>query len=128
MTKLLLAATAALALSACNSHKAADDNAANAAAANATAAAEANVAASMPPSIKASKTYRCKDQSLVYVNFMTGDMQANLREGSKTAAPVELTTSEAGKPFTAEGYSVSGETQTAEITRPGKPAQSCKSN
>jgi len=126
---LPLAAVAALAtLSACN--KQADQDAANQAAAAANAAAaqeEANVVADMPPPIKAQKVYRCKDASVVYVNFLEGDMQAVLRDGDKAAAATTLKAEKAGDPYKAEdGYSVTGNGSSVTIERPGKGSQACK--
>lgn len=120
---LLLTATALLALSACNQK--AEENAANAANV-AEAEAEANIVAEMPPAIKAQKTYRCKDASLVYIDFAEGDTQATLREGERTAAPVALTAEAAGQAYKAEGYSVSGSGSEVTIERPGKGSQACK--
>ena len=34
----------------------------------------------LPPAIKATKTYRCKDNSLVYVTFLDDDMTAMVRD------------------------------------------------
>jgi curli biogenesis system outer membrane secretion channel CsgG len=123
----LIAAVALATLSACN--KQADQDAANqAAAANAAAAQEeANVVADMPPPIKAQKVYRCKDQSIVYVAFLEGDTQANLRDGDKNAAPTALKAAKAGDPFKADGgFSVTGNGSSVTIERPGKGSQACK--
>ena len=79
----------------------------------------------LPPSIAASRTYRCKDNSIIYVDFMSDQTTANFRT-KKGEDPVLLTAPEAGKPFTAEGYSISGDGPQVEIAAPGKPAQSCK--
>jgi curli biogenesis system outer membrane secretion channel CsgG len=124
----LTAAVALAALSACNNKQAEQDAANQAAAANAAAAeAEANVVADMPPPIKAQKVYRCKDASVVYVNFLEGDTQAVLREGEKTATATTLKAEKAGAPFKAEGgYSVTGNGSTVTIERPGKGSQACK--
>ena len=90
----------------------------------ATVAAAPPVA--LPPAIEASRTYRCKDNSLVYVDFFAGGTKANFRT-QKGGTPTALTAPEAGKPLTAEGgYSVGGNAATTEIAAPGKPAQSCK--
>lgn len=127
--KSLLPLTAVVALatlSACN--KQANQDAANqAAAANAAAAEEeAKVVADMPPPIKIQKVYRCKDSSIVYVAFLEGDTQATLRDGDKNASPTALKAEAAGKPFTAEGFSVSGNGSAINIERPGKGSQACK--
>lgn len=79
----------------------------------------------LPPSVKASVTFRCKDNSLVFVDFFSGDKQANLRT-EKDGAPVKLTAEKAGDPLTADGYSMSGTPKLITLSRPGKPSQSCK--
>lgn len=33
----------------------------------------------LPPMLRATTTYRCKDNSLIFVDYMTDDMSANLR-------------------------------------------------
>lgn len=79
----------------------------------------------LPPSVKANKQYRCKDNSLIFVDFMTDDKTANLRT-EKTGSPTKLTAAEAGKAYTAEGgYEVSGQGDDVTIMVPGKGAQSC---
>lgn len=90
----------------------------------ATVAAAPPVA--LPPAIQDSRTYRCNDNSLVYVDFFAGGTTANFRT-EKGGTPVALTAPAAGQPLTAEGgYSVGGNAKTTEIASPGKPAQSCK--
>jgi hypothetical protein len=79
----------------------------------------------LPPSVKANSTFRCKDNSLVYVDFYSGDKLADIRT-EKGGKPTRLTAPEAGKPFAADGYVVDGSAKTATITVPGKSAQSCK--
>ena len=79
----------------------------------------------LPPAIKADKTMRCKDGSLVYVTFFQGDKQAVVR--TEQNGPVTtLKADEAGKPLTAEGgWSLTGSTGEIQLTQPGKGAQSC---
>ena len=80
----------------------------------------------LPPSVKVSHTYRCKDNSLIFVDFLSDDKTANLRT-EKNGAPTKLTAAEAGGAFTAEGgYEVSGSGTTITASVPGKPSQSCK--
>ena len=77
-----------------------------------------------PPMIQASRTYRCKDNSLVYVDFYTNNTaQFRTEKGGPATA---LNAAEAGQPYTAEGYSVSGNEAQVTITAPGKGSQSCK--
>ena len=79
----------------------------------------------LPPSIAASKTYRCKDNGLVYADFYTNN-SVKLRLGSRQEAPTLLTSAGEGMPFTAEGYSLSGNTPSVSLTAPGKGTQTCK--
>ena len=78
-----------------------------------------------PPMIQASRTYRCKDNSLVYIDFMNDQKTANFR-AEKGVPPTVLKAEEVGQPLKAEGYSVSGSGATVTIERPGKGSQSCK--
>lgn len=79
----------------------------------------------LPPSVKQTRQYRCKDNSLLFVDFMSDDETARLRT-EKEGAATTLTAPEAGKAFVAEGgYSISGPGETVEIAVPGKSAQSC---
>ena len=81
---------------------------------------------SLPPMIVSSHTFRCKDNSVVYVEFMNNNT-ANLRTTKEGPATV-LTAPEAGKPFAAEGYSLTGRAGAKAVTlaRPGKGSQECK--
>lgn len=127
--KLTLFALSAAALSACNSEPEVvggqpdpmKDELANAA------------PVELPPAIAASKTYRCKDNSLVQIDWLAQDKGAYVHgEGQaqthvKPAEPVE------GQPastdLTAEGgYVLKGNAtaSTVTLTVPGKPAQACK--
>ena len=80
----------------------------------------------LPPSVKDSRIYRCKDNSVVYVDFLSDDKSANVRT-EKGGTPVQVKADEAGKPMTAEGYSVSGMGKTVDIAVKGGAAQSCNS-
>lgn len=80
----------------------------------------------LPPAMTASKSYRCKDNSIVYVDFFAGDKQAIIHPGKKDATPVTLKADEAGQPLTADGYTLKGSGATIQFTAPGKPEQSCK--
>lgn len=78
----------------------------------------------LPPAIDESRTYRCRDNTLVYVDFFTNDT-ARLRVGSREAEPVTLTAEGGNPPYTAEGYSVSANAAEVTMTLPGKGSQSC---
>jgi len=79
----------------------------------------------LPPSVKTSKIYRCKDNSVVYIDYLSDDLGANFRS-TREGLPVQLTAPATGQPFTAEGYSLTGNGDTVQLARPGKPEQSCK--
>ncbi|TVV72429.1 hypothetical protein [Sphingomonas solaris] len=98
--------------------------------ATADGAAEANTATAappieLPPPLIASRTFRCKDNSLLYIDFYGGEKTADLR-AVKDGTVTKLVAEEAGKPLTGGGYSVSGTGKEVTITQPGKPSQSCK--
>ena len=87
-------------------------------------AANANV--QLPPSIIATKLYRCADNSVVTVDYLSDNKSANVRlkEGGLT----QVAATEPGKPMTAAGgYSVEGSptSSSAKISVPGHPAQTC---
>ena len=78
----------------------------------------------LPPSVKANKQFRCKDNSLIFVDYMSDDKTAQLRT-EKGGTATTLKAAEVGQPFTAEGFSVSGAGDDVTITVPGKGAQAC---
>ena len=120
ITLLTLAASAAIA--GCNQ----EDHNIVAAGPYDEANVEANVA--LPPAIAASKIYRCKDNSVVYVDWLSDGRSANLRT-ERGGSPTHLMAPEAGQPLVAEGgYSLTGDTAAASVTLavPGKGSQSCK--
>jgi len=93
---------------------------------------DTNVAAktpvALPPSITASKIYRCADNAVVYVDYLSDNKTANVRT-EKGGSPTQVVAPQAGQPMTAAGgYSVDGTAaaSTAKIAVPGHPAQSCK--
>jgi hypothetical protein len=78
----------------------------------------------LPPMVTASRTYRCKDNSLVYIDFFNNKTAAYRTE--KEGAATTLTTAEEGKPYTFDGYSVSGSGTEISLTAPGKGSTTCK--
>lgn len=93
---------------------------------------EANVTANapiaLPPSIVASKVYRCADNKVVYVSWLSDNKSATIRT-EQNGTPTAVSAAEAGQPMSAPGgYSLSGSSSasTAKIAVPGHPAQSCK--
>ena len=108
-TSLLITLAAAAALAGCNkeSHTIVaggepSDNTTNAA---------ANADVQLPPTIAASKSYRCTDNSLIYVDWM-----------SNGTANVKKTRDEVGTPVAAGSPDLKGDAKAAAITYKG---QSC---
>ena len=79
----------------------------------------------LPPLISASRTYRCKDNSLIQVDFMSDNKTAVLR-APKDSEPIMLSAPEAGQPFVGGDASVTGSGRTITAKAPGKGAQECK--
>ena len=77
-----------------------------------------------PPMIQASRTYRCKDNSLLYADFYTNDTA--VVRAAKDGPGTTLTAPAAGQPYVADGYSLSANAAQISYTAPGKGAQSCK--
>jgi hypothetical protein len=81
----------------------------------------------LPPSITATKIYRCADNTVVTVDYLSDGKSANVHVG-KGGASTLVSAADAGKPRTAEGgYSVDGSAtaSTAKIAVPGHSSQSC---
>ena len=89
-------------------------------------AATANVV--LPPSIQTSKVYRCADNVIVHVDWLSDGKSATIR-ADKAAAPNMVSAAEPGEPMTsAAGYALDGDAQagSVRITVPGHHAQNCK--
>lgn len=79
----------------------------------------------LPPSVKANKQFRCKDNSLIFVDFMSDDLSATLRT-EKNGEPTALKAAAKGEAFKADGgYEVLGNGGSVQITLPGKGKQAC---
>ena len=90
--------------------------------------AATNAPIALPPSIVASKIYRCADNKVVYVDYLSDGKSANIRT-EQGGTPTQVLAPEAGQPFTAAGgYSLTGSATsgTATIAVPGHASQSCK--
>lgn len=88
----------------------------------------ANGPIALPPSILATKIYRCADNAVVTVDYLSDNKSANVR-AEKGAPVVQVASTQAGQPMTAPGgYSIEGSasSSTAKIAVPGHPSQSCK--
>jgi hypothetical protein len=77
-----------------------------------------------PPMMQASRTYRCRDNSLVFIDFYTNNT-AHVRL-SRDGTPTVLTAQDGNPPFTAPGYSVSANANQISLTAPGKGTLSCR--
>ncbi|WP_420143132.1 hypothetical protein [Sphingobium sp.] len=119
----LIAVASVALLSACNKN---DEPEVVGGPADPMAAQLANAApVELPPSVKANKQFRCKDNSLVFIDYMSDDKTALLRT-EKGGTATSLKAPEAGQPFTAEGgFEVKGSGNEVTITVPGKGAQAC---
>lgn len=139
---LLLAPLSMLALAACNSSETPASDAADGATA-ATPVAEIE----LPPAITATGTYRCADNSILYVDFLGANEAADIRIGEKSAMAVRVTAPKAETPATdaataataeaapagpmtsADGESsLSGSGKQINVKLAGKGAQTCKSS
>ena len=69
----------------------------------------------LPPSITASKIYRCKDNSVVYIDWLSDNKSANVRT-TKTGAATHVDTS-------AEGAPLKGDAKASSVTYKG---ETCK--
>ena len=79
-----------------------------------------NVGVVLPPSIAASKAYRCRDNSLVYVDWLSNDT-ARIKQ-DRNEVGVAVSKGEDGT-YVADGQSLSGDPSAASVTVNGK---SCK--
>jgi hypothetical protein len=79
----------------------------------------------LPPAVKDSVIYRCKDNSIVYVDFLSDDKSANVRT-EQGGTPVHVTAEAPGQTLTGDGYSVAGTGKTVQIAVKGGAAQTCR--
>ena len=87
----------------------------------------------LPPAIASSKTYRCKDNSLVQIDWLAQDKGAYVHGEGRTQTHLKQAPPVEGQPastdLTAEGgYVLKGNAtaSTVTLTVPGKPAQACR--
>lgn len=87
----------------------------------------------LPPAIASSKTYRCKDNSLVQIDWLAQDKGAYVHGDGQTQTHLKPATPVEGQPasgdLTAEGGFVlkgNASASTVTLTQPGKAAQACK--
>ena len=87
----------------------------------------------LPPAIAASKTYRCKDNSLVRIDWLQGGKGAYLHGEGHDQTHLKVAEAIEGQPASTDlaaegGFLLKGEAtaSTVSLTLPGKSAQSCK--
>lgn len=133
---LIIAPLSMLALAACNKTE-------TPAQGDKTAETAAPAPVELPPAITAEGTYRCADNTILYVDFYGANVAAAIRVGDKTAiatrveapkaeAPVAGATTPAATPAgpmkSADGKTtLSGSGKQINVMLPGKGAQTCKS-
>lgn len=138
---ILIAPLSMLALAACNK----SETPATSEAGTETAATTA-APVELPPAITASGTYRCADNTILYVDFLGKNEAADIRVGDKAATAVRVTAPVAEAPAagttapaaeaaptgpmkSADGEnSLSGEGKQINVKLAGKGAQTCKSS
>lgn len=79
----------------------------------------------LPPMMTSEGTFRCKDQSVVIVDFFQGDKQV-LIKSDKEGSFTKLTSEKPGDAYKADGYALTGDKGGITLTQPGKPEQACK--
>ena len=78
----------------------------------------------MPPSIVASHTYRCKDNTVVAIDWMTDGKTNTARATPKGGTAITLAQAEAGGAYAAQASSLTGDPQNKPITYNGKSCTS----
>ena len=117
-TMTLITIAAAAALAGCDNQSQAETEAANQA-----AAAEANANVKLPPAIVASHKYRCKDNSLISIDWLSDGTANSARVTPDGGTVVTLAQAEAAGPYAGEGANLTGDPQAQTVTYKG---QSCK--
>ena len=78
----------------------------------------------LPPAIVATVAFRCKDNSLVHVDFFKGNTQANLHP-DKGGSTVVLKADKDGDPLTGNGYTMTGNQDKISLTQPDGKTLEC---
>lgn len=78
----------------------------------------------LPAAIRESKVYRCRDNSVVYANFLT-DGTANVRAVEADPPTATLRRQGDSGPFTGGGFSLSGSGDSVTFSSPEAAAQTC---
>jgi hypothetical protein len=81
----------------------------------------------LPPAIQASRTYRCKDNSLVFIDFMSNNTAVVRKEKGAEPPLATVTAETAGGAYkSADGFTVSGNSEQITYASPQGGSQSCK--
>ena len=87
----------------------------------------------LPPAIASTKTYRCKDNSLVQIDWLADNKGAYVHGADRTQTHVKPAEPVEGQPASTDliaegGYVLKGNAtaSTVNLTMPGKGAQVCK--
>ena len=87
----------------------------------------------LPPAIAATKTYRCKDNSVVRIDWLAQDKGAYVHGDGQTQTHLKMAEAVEGEPASTDlvaegGYVLKGNATASTVTlaQPGKPSQSCK--
>jgi hypothetical protein len=87
----------------------------------------------LPPAIAASKTYRCKDNSLVQIDWLAQDKGAYVHGNGQEQTHLKVAEPVEGQPASTDlvaegGFVLKGNAtaSTVTLTLPGKGAQACK--
>lgn len=90
--------------------------------------ATANGPITLPPSVVSSRIYRCADNKVIYVDWLSDNKSANIRT-EQAGTPTQVTAPEPGQPMTAAGgFEISGTSgaSSVKIAVPGHASQGCK--
>ena len=118
-TFTIFAVVAAAALAGCDKQ----DHTIQAGPADPMANVSMNADIKLPPAIVANHKYRCKDNSVVQIDWLSDGTVNSARVTPQGGATVDLAQVEAGGPYTAEGASLTGDPQASSVAYKG---QSCK--
>jgi hypothetical protein len=78
----------------------------------------------LPPSITKSYVYRCRDDSVVYVDFLSDGLSADLRTADNGPI-IRLQAPAPDKSFAGGGYALAGHNAAIKFTKPGGRAEPC---
>jgi hypothetical protein len=80
----------------------------------------------LPPAIKEAKSYRCKDNSLVHVTYLTDNVTAMVRDKQEDPPIATLKAPAAGQPFVSEGFSLAVTGNSVTYNSPKSGMLTCK--